>query len=91
MKPSEFLRLPRAERHDLLKAACTPEVVAYYDRVAARDWNEETNDGKGWATHEQTCLYCGSRDVHVAPADVDPRTLECGNCGLRELDPLTTN
>ena len=91
MKPTDVLKLPVEERNALLEAACTPETVAYYDKVAAEDWDEETNSGKGWAVHTQTCLYCGRRATQVAPADIDPRTLPCLICGLRELEPPMPN
>ncbi len=59
--------------------------------MTTRDWDEETNDGKGWAAHERTCPYCGRFAVHVAPADIPPEQLECGHCGLREQEPPPPN
>ena len=59
--------------------------------MEVRDWNEETNDGKGWHATTTTCSYCGIYVVHVYPAGIDPRTLPCCHCGLSEIDPEAKN
>ena len=65
------------QRRPYLEAACTPEMVAHYDRVAAEEYPE------GWAVTEAQCPYCGKRWVAVHPAGNDPATLECPRCGIQ--------
>lgn len=87
MDPRTLLKLPPAARRPILEqqAADADSAGLYHD------WDEETNDGKGWALTSFTCPYCGHLHNAVHPADVDSRTLVCPRCGQREIEPPAPN
>lgn len=81
MDRREILKLPTDVRNKELER----QVAEYLEH------DEETNDGKGWAGGTWECVYCGRPATHVYPADMDPATLPCGYCGLREKEPEAKN